>query len=42
MSERLARRGVLIGGVTVALAAAAGRLIDAADKPTITVHKSPT
>lgn len=42
MSEFLARRGLLIGGVTAVLAAAAGRLVGAAEKPTITVHKSPT
>ena len=38
----LARRSVLVGGVTLALAAAGVRLGSAASKPTITVHKSPT
>jgi hypothetical protein len=42
MSEFLARRGLLVGGVTLALAAAGARLAGAAAKPTITVHKSPT
>jgi hypothetical protein len=42
MSEYLARRSLLIGGVTLALAAAGGRLGAAAAKPAITVHKSPT
>jgi len=42
MNELLGRRVVLIGGVTLALAAAGGRLVGAAAKPTITVHKSPT
>ncbi len=37
-----ARLGLLIGAVTVALAAAGARLAGAAAKPTITVHKSPT
>lgn len=41
MSERLARRSLLVGSVTLLLAAGA-RLLDAAAKPTITVHKSPT
>ncbi|HEY7433667.1 MAG TPA: hypothetical protein VIE41_00890 [Methylomirabilota bacterium] len=41
MSELLARRRLLVGGVTLALAAG-GRLADAAAKPTIAVHKSPT
>ena len=38
----LTRRGLLIGGVAVAFAAAGVRLAAAAAKPTITVHKSPT
>jgi hypothetical protein len=42
MSERVARRGLLIGAVTVALAAAGAGLAGAAAKPTVTVHKSPT
>jgi hypothetical protein len=42
MSELLARRGLLVGGVTLALAAAGARLVGAAAKPTVTVHKSPT
>ena len=42
MSERLARRGLLIGGVAAALAAAGARLAGAAAKPPIAVHKSPT
>jgi hypothetical protein len=42
MSEPLARRSLLVGGVTLALAATAARLVGAAPKPTITVHKSPT
>jgi hypothetical protein len=41
-SGPLARRGLLIGAATVALAAAGTRLVGAAAKPTITVHKSPT
>ena len=41
-SGRLARRSVLVGGVTLALAAAGRRLGAAAAKPAITVHKSPT
>ncbi|HSE05345.1 MAG TPA: hypothetical protein VLK35_14450 [Methylomirabilota bacterium] len=41
MSDRLTRRGLLIGGVTLAVAAT-GRLAGAAARPTITVHKSPT
>jgi hypothetical protein len=41
MTEPLSRRGLLIGGVTLLLATRA-RLLDAAAKPTITVHKSPT
>ena len=41
MSEPLARRSVLVGALTLALAAAGGRL-DAAAKPGITVHKPPT
>jgi hypothetical protein len=42
MSGPLARRGVLVGGVTLALAAAGARLLGAATKPPIAVHKSPT
>ncbi len=42
MSAFLQRRSILVGGVTLALAAAGGRLVGAAAKPTITVHKSPT
>jgi len=41
MSEPLARRSLLVGGVTLLLVAG-GRLVGAAAKPTITVHKSPT
>ena len=41
MSEPLTRRGVLIGALTLVVAAAGGRL-DAAAKPSIAVHKSPT
>ena len=41
MSEPLTRRGVLIGALTLVVAAAGGRL-DAAAKPSIEVHKSPT
>jgi hypothetical protein len=41
MSELLDRRRLLVGGVTLLLAGRA-RLLDAAAKPTITVHKSPT
>jgi hypothetical protein len=41
MSARLTRRGLLIGGATLALAAG-GRRAGAAAKATITVHKSPT
>ena len=42
MTASLARRSLLVGGVTAALAAMGGRLVDGAAKPTITVHKSPT
>jgi len=42
MSERLARRSILVGSVTLALVAAGGRLGASASKPTITVHKPPT
>lgn len=42
MSGPIARRSILVGGLTLALAAAGGRLGAAAAKPTITVHKSPT
>jgi hypothetical protein len=42
MSELLTRRHLLVGGVTLALATAVGRRADAAGKPTIAVHKSPT
>ncbi|MFI5325372.1 MAG: hypothetical protein ACHQ7H_03990 [Candidatus Rokuibacteriota bacterium] len=42
MSAPLARRGLLLGALTVAFAAAGARLAGAAAKPTITVHKSPT
>jgi hypothetical protein len=42
MSGPLARRSILVGGATLALAAVAGRLGAAASKPAITVHKSPT
>jgi len=42
MSPLVARRSILVGGVTLAFAAAGGRLVGAAAKPTITVHKSPT
>lgn len=41
MSALLARRSVLVGGVTLLLTAGA-RLLDAAAKPAITVHKAPT
>ncbi len=41
MSESLARRRFLVGSTTLLLAARA-RVLDAAAKPTITVHKSPT
>jgi hypothetical protein len=41
MSARLGRRSLLVGSVTLLLAAGA-RVLDAAPKPTITVHKSPT
>ena len=41
MSEPLARRSLVVGGVALLLAAGA-RLVGAAAKPTITVHKSPT
>jgi hypothetical protein len=36
------RRSLLVGGATAALAAMGGCLVDAASKPAITVHKSPT
>jgi hypothetical protein len=42
MSGPLARRGLLMGIVSVALASAGARLAGAAAKPTVTVHKSPT
>jgi hypothetical protein len=42
MSAPLARRSLLVGGATLLVAAAGGRLVGAAAKPTITVHKSPT
>jgi len=42
MSGSLARRSILIGSVTLALAAVGERLVGAAAKPTITIHKSPT
>ncbi len=42
MSERLARRSILVGSVTLALVAAGGRFGASASKPTITVHKPPT
>jgi hypothetical protein len=42
MSGSLPRRSLLVGGVTLALSAAGGRLVGAAAKPAITVHKSPT
>lgn len=41
-SAPLARRGFLAGGMTLALAAAGARLVGAAAKPPIAVHKSPT
>jgi hypothetical protein len=41
MSE-LTRRGLLVGGVAVALDAAGAWRAGAAAKPMITVHKSPT
>jgi hypothetical protein len=40
--HRLARRSFLVGGVTLAIAAGGGRLVGAAAKPTIAVHRSPT
>ena len=42
MSGSLARRSILIGSVTLALSAVGARLVGAAAKSTITVHKSPT
>lgn len=42
MSRSLGRRSLLVGGLTLALATAGARLVRAAAKPTITVHKSPT
>lgn len=42
MSARLARRSFLIGSGILTLALVGGRLVGAASKPTITVHKSPT
>ena len=41
MSATLTRRRFLVGSTTLLLAARA-RVLDAAAKPTITVHKSPT
>jgi hypothetical protein len=38
----LARRSLLVGGATLLVAAAGARLVGAAAKPAITVHKSPT
>ena len=42
MSGALPRRSLLTGGLAVVLVAGGGRLVTAAAKPTITVHKSPT
>ena len=42
MSGSLARRSILIGSVTLALSAVGERLVGAATKPPIAVHKSPT
>jgi hypothetical protein len=43
MSDRaIARRGLLVGGLALALSAVGGRAAMGASKPTIAVHKSPT
>jgi len=42
MTAVLSRRGLLVGTMTLALAAAGARLGRAAAKPAIAVHKSPT
>jgi hypothetical protein len=43
MSDRsIGRRGVLVGGLALALTAVGGRAALSASKPTIAVHKSPT
>jgi hypothetical protein len=42
MSATLPRRGILSGGLAAVFVAAGGRLVAAAAKPTVTVHKSPT
>jgi hypothetical protein len=42
MSEPIARRSILVGGLTVALLAVGGRAGLEASKATIAVHKSPT
>ena len=42
MSAPLGRRGLLVGGVALALAAAGARLAGAAAKAAVVVHKSPT
>lgn len=38
----IARRGVLIGSLALALTAMGGRPVWGATKPTVSVHKSPT